>query len=357
MPNPDTNCKLITVLSLSLFTLFVISQPNFLRSNNMASSYHGLRNALTSVNNEGLYQITIIADLDKKSKVDGKKLSWHSLMKKGELRYDQNTKTYSISWLEDQELFTQHGEAGRGMELSELIWFNGKLYAMDDRSGIVFEILLNKSVAPRFILPEGDGNTDKGMKIEWATVKDDHLYIGSFGKEYTNSEGKIVNQNNMWVATINKEGKVQFHDWSNIYNKLRNATGTPYPGYMIHEAVCWSEVHKEWFILPRRVSPEPYDDVKDEKKGSNTLIRANEDFSDIKVSHVTPLTPTRGFSSFKFLPNSNDNIIVALKSEENDELHSQNAFITVFNIDGTVLLPETEIPGGHKYEGLEFAFP
>jgi len=27
--------------------------------------------------------------------------------------------------------------------------------------------------------------TDKGMKLEWATVKDDLLYLGSFGKEYT----------------------------------------------------------------------------------------------------------------------------------------------------------------------------
>jgi hypothetical protein len=28
-------------------------------------------------------------------------------------------------------------------------------------------------------------STDKGMKLEWATVKDDALYLGSFGKEFT----------------------------------------------------------------------------------------------------------------------------------------------------------------------------
>jgi len=27
--------------------------------------------------------------------------------------------------------------------------------------------------------------TDKGMKLEWATVKDDKLVLGSFGKAYT----------------------------------------------------------------------------------------------------------------------------------------------------------------------------
>jgi hypothetical protein len=28
-------------------------------------------------------------------------------------------------------------------------------------------------------------STDKGMKLEWATVKDGRLVLGSFGKEYT----------------------------------------------------------------------------------------------------------------------------------------------------------------------------
>lgn len=196
------------------------------------------------------------------------------------------------------------------MELSELIWFNGKLYTMDDRSGIVFEILLDKTVAPRFILPEGDGNTDKGMKIEWATVKDGLLYVGSFGKEYTNNKGEISSLNNMWIVTIDKTGHYEFHDWTNNYNKLRNATGTSFPGYMIHEAVCWSNYHNKWFILPRRVSSDPYDENEDERKGSNTIIIASEDFSDIQVKHITPLTPTRGFSSFKFLPDTNDQVYI-----------------------------------------------
>lgn len=35
------------------------------------------------------------------------------------------------------------------------------------------------------------GRTDKGMKLEWATVKDDVLYLGSFGKEYTAPGGLL----------------------------------------------------------------------------------------------------------------------------------------------------------------------
>jgi soluble calcium-activated nucleotidase 1 len=47
-------------------------------------------------------------------------------------------------------------------------------------------------------------------------------------------------------------------------------------------------------------------------------------------------------------------VIAALKSEENEELQKQSSFITVFNLEGKMLMEETEIEGGYKYEGLEF---
>ena len=84
------------------------------------------------------------------------------------------------------------------------------------------------------------------------------------------------------------------------------------------------------------------------------MIFASEDFSKIEVKHITPLTPTRGFSDFKFLPGSKDQIIVALKSEENEEAQTQNTYITVFDVNGKILMEETEIPGMMKFEGLEF---
>lgn len=93
---------------------------------------------------------------------------------------------------------------------------------------------------------------------------------------------------------------------------------------------------------------------EDERRGSNTVIFASEDFSKIEVKHITPLTPTRGFSDFKFLPGSKDQIIVALKSEENEEAQTQNTYITVFDVNGKILMEETEIPGMMKFEGLEF---
>lgn len=120
---------------------------------------------------------------------------------------------------------------------------------------------------------------------------------------------------------------------------------------MIHESAAWSDSLHSWFFLPRRASNERYSEKEDEQRGANILLRASADFSDIKISHVGTQNPTHGFSSFKFIPGTDDQIIVALKSEENNgEVAS---YITVFILDGRVLLPETKI-GNIKYEGIEF---
>ena len=300
------------------------------------------------------FKLMIVADLDKDSRVkDDKKGRWRSILKKGELR-KQEDGSFTIHWLEDQEIFTQLSEAGRGMELSALLEYHNRLYAFDDRTGLVFELVKGNMAIPRFILMEGDGDTDKGQKTEWATVKDDAIIAGSFGKEYTNADGSIANTNNMWVSIIHSSGKITHEDWTDRFNKLRKAVGCSYPGYLIHEAIMWSEVRRQWVILPRRVSKEPYDEKKDERRGSNVVMLASENFDSIEVRHITQATPTRGFSEFKFLPESNDEIIVALKSEENEEEQTQNSYITVFDLEGRILLSESEIPGNHKFEGLEF---
>ena len=120
---------------------------------------------------------------------------------------------------------------------------------------------------------------------------------------------------------------------------------------MIHESGVWSKIHNKFVFLPRRVSSEIYDETEDEKRASNTRIMANEAFSNIQVDHVGTLSKTRGFSSFKFVPNTLDNIIVALKSEE-DQGHIAT-YVTVFTMSGEVLVEETII-GDIKYEGIEF---
>ena len=85
---------------------------------------------------------------------------------------------------EPSEITSQYAYGDRGMELSELVVFNGRLYSCDDRTGIVYEIQVDKRLAiPWVILADGDGtDSGKGFKCEWMTVKDAKLYVGGLGK-------------------------------------------------------------------------------------------------------------------------------------------------------------------------------
>src|SRR5690554_4664060 len=85
---------------------------------------------------------------------------------------------------------------------SFVVVVGSELYTMDDRTGIVFQITKDHKAIPRHIIMEGDGNSMKGQKIEWATVKGGELLVGSIGKEYTLSDGTIASVGGFWVASI-----------------------------------------------------------------------------------------------------------------------------------------------------------
>lgn len=100
----------------------------------------------------------IIADLDTSSKSEKDKNKWISYYKTGYLTYSLNKYSVNIKWdLKTPEIIeTGYSLKGRGMELSELVTFDGRLLTFDDRTGIVFEILNNK-VIPWVLLMDGDG--------------------------------------------------------------------------------------------------------------------------------------------------------------------------------------------------------
>lgn len=157
------------------------------------------------------YRIAMIADLDKESRVNGQNV-WKSYYKKGYLSYTEATEAIVVSFDDDPvvELRNQYSLNGRGMELSELVTFNGKLLTFDDRTGMVFE-LSNEKVSPLLLLMDGDGKADKGFKSEWATVKDETLYVGSMGKEWTTSSGEFGNYDPMYVKAVSMSGEVREH--------------------------------------------------------------------------------------------------------------------------------------------------
>lgn len=124
-----------------------------------------------------------------------------------------------------------------------------------------------------------------GMKLEWATVKDSKLYVGTHGKEEMASDGvTVINRSLMWVKEIDKNGVINHLDWQKNFEKLRQAVGVQLPGYVVHESCVWSDVHGRWFFLPRKISKEKYDERTDASQvGANVLLAATPDFEDIKV--------------------------------------------------------------------------
>jgi soluble calcium-activated nucleotidase 1 len=136
---------------------------------------------------EGLeYRIGLVADPDETSR-QSESYTWTSYLMTGVL-VARSDGAMSVQMQEKVELTSHLSEKGRGAELSELIVFNGKLYTVDDRSGIVFEVR-GGHLVPWVILEDGPGTVEKGFKAEWMAVKDHLLYVGGLGKEWTSQTG------------------------------------------------------------------------------------------------------------------------------------------------------------------------
>lgn len=157
----------------------------------------------------------------------------------------------------------------------------------------------------------------------------------------------------MWIKVISRFGEIRSENWEDRFKRLRASIGIEFPNYVIHESCQWSQIHRKWFFLPRRVSFQPYNENTDSMKGSNYLITADENFMHFENVRIGQVHLTRGFSAFQFLPETNDTVIIALKSEEAPPLPLATYSI-IFRIDGTILLDETKLPGNYKFEGIEF---
>ncbi|XP_065184606.1 soluble calcium-activated nucleotidase 1-like [Sycon ciliatum] len=297
------------------------------------------------------FRIATVSDLDQRSKVDGDKNSWVSYLKLGQLTL-LNTGKVIVEFEDQAERLVGHiSEKGRAIELSELVLFNHRLYTVDDRTGIVYEIDSQHNLVPWVILRNGNGHLPEAFKAEWMAVKDGDLYVGGLGKDWTTGDGVLLNKNPKWVKIISPNGAVRHENWTLRYEALQAAAGIRWPGYIIHESAVWSKIHRRWYFLPRRSSNERYNEKEDERRGTNLMISCRDDFTDIQVSHLGDLNPTHGFSSFKFVPGTHDEVIVALKSEEFGETLA--SYIVAFNINGRKLMPEKKFAEA-KFEGLEF---
>lgn len=212
----------------------------------------GSQSSPLSTGGTSTYPISVIADQDKASKVDT--YSWASYLKKGNVSYNMDEGLVSVSWEDPVVLKSGYSSNGRGMELSELITFYGKVLTCDDKTGIIYEVL-GKQVIPWVILSNDHLFKPNGLKCEWATIKDGNLLVGSNGQEWVSDKGELQNEDGLYVKTISRTGEVDTLIWIDNYKKIRElSAGIKFPGYMTHEAVAWSEHHKKWFFLPRRCS-------------------------------------------------------------------------------------------------------
>ena len=69
-----------------------------------------------------------------------------------------------------------------------------------------------------------------GFKCEWLTVKDEALWAGGLGKEWTTITGVVQTLDPQWVKSIGHFGDVVHHNWVDNYNALRKVGGYEAPG-------------------------------------------------------------------------------------------------------------------------------
>lgn len=305
------------------------------------------------------YPLAIITDEDKAARItleDGQ-TAWRSTIRYDKLiRSESNGQVrYRIEQPRESsegvaQLISIIAEGSQGAEFSELALMGKHLLTFDDRTGLVCEVRRGNQLVPRQIMMTGGDEAFKGFKCEWATLKDDIMYVGSHGCPKTES-GKAVTGPLAWVKLLDTDYRVRSENWHECYNALRSAAGIASAiGYLTHEAAEWHPYRQQWIIFPRKVSFEPFDEPKDEReRGGNLMFFANEDFTQIDLKEVGERVPERGVSSFKVIP-GRPNECIGLKSVEIDDQTETYAF--AFNLDGEVLGEDVYL-GPYKCEGVE----
>ncbi|XP_055327329.1 soluble calcium-activated nucleotidase 1-like isoform X2 [Paramacrobiotus metropolitanus] len=319
------------------------------------------------------YKLAIISDQDMLSKHTTGASTWLSYLKMGKLIIRADWTQADIVWDASkpnntqaehtvasdtfsgagQIILSQFAFGNRGMELSDIVVFDGRLFACEDRTGIIFEIVDNQ-VVPWVILADGNGRKQKGFKCEWSIVKDEHLFVGSHSADIKipNPGGPSVEANQRWVKKVSKDGFVEHLDWNTQYAAIEKELGIKPPGYIMHEAVLWSQIRQHWHFLPRQISPENFTEERHPYTCSNVMLSINADYTQFQKLNIGEHNPLYGFSAARFVPGTDDNVIVALRIMEVGDTFTTR--IIVFTINGNILMEEELVLDGLKYEGIEF---
>lgn len=111
------------------------------------------------------FRVAMITDLDGKSVSTKEANTWYSYFKQGYLTYNARDKNVTVEWDSaadnGDQIKSDMSKNGRGLELSELVTFNGQLITLDDKTGLVY-VFENKVLIPWVIIIEGDGRKKDG---------------------------------------------------------------------------------------------------------------------------------------------------------------------------------------------------
>ncbi|OQV24596.1 putative Soluble calcium-activated nucleotidase 1 [Hypsibius exemplaris] len=246
--------------------------------------------------------------------------------------------------------------SSRGMELSDLVRFDGHLIACEDRTGIIYRIANGTAVPWITLRDEMSRRRNKGFKCEWSVVKDGHVYFGSHSAsiKHPHPDGPTMWTGTRLIKKVSANGTIESVDWNHVYEALDDHLAIKLGGFMMQEAVLYSDIAQAWYFLPRTIQYDnSTDDPVQDLSPCDFIVTATEDLTVFTTTAlVGPLDWRFGFSAARFVPGTNDSLILALRSFESEELFATK--IVMFHLNGTIVLPEQIVVKGIKFEGLEF---
>ncbi|KAK6731444.1 hypothetical protein RB195_007734 [Necator americanus] len=193
----------------------------------------------------------------------------------------------------------------------------------------------------------------KNVTVKWESDPET-IALGQIEK----AEGKfstILTQDNCYIAPYDKSislPKVNNENWKDFFASARRGAGYG-SGYMTFEAVQWSSAKEMWYFLPRKASESAFDKEKDKKKGARVLIYSPDLKSFDAASIRNRENRERSFTAFNFIPNTNDELIAAIKVKENRS--STESFLTVFDVtDRNTVMDDQKFDDNHKFEAIYF---
>ena len=187
------------------------------------------------------------------------------------------------------------------------------------------------------------------------------MLIGSTGKERTDDKGEVVHQGEMYVKAIDPGTlEIEHIDFRPLYTALRVAAECPHgAGYMIHEGARWSDVHKMWFFMPRKLSRAPYDEVIDASKCVNLMLATpetpDEAATEVIMQDYLTKSDLRGCSDFLFVPGTNDTHVFLTRTEESLD-NVVSTFASVIDLEANVLMDEVLIATERKFFHWELEY-